>query len=247
MNFLYIIIIKLLIFINYYIRKNNIRLNIFKNIKTKYAPDINYTYDINLIRKYYNNNKNKFIKVKKYKGFTSVVLKLKYNKFYIIQKKIKYINKKSNYYVSNDVINESFYNEINILKKLKNENFVPKILDINYYKKSIILTYAGNSLSNTIENINLDIIPKDWKFQLYHILKILKKYNIYHNDITCRNLCILNNQFYLIDFGNSKLFIDTYYRNYTLNILFESKDIKEFFNKIENNAKKTRDCCYGFN
>lgn len=78
--------------------------------------------------------------------------------------------------------------------------------------------------------------------QLYYILRTLKKHNLYHNDITCRNICINNNQINLIDFGNCKRFIDLYYRNYYTDLILNSDNIIDFLNTVDKNAIEIRKC-----
>ena len=106
----------------------------------------------------------------------------------------------------------------------------------------IIMTYKGDKVGNKNNDIDLDEIPKNWRLQLYYIMQVLNKYNIYHNDITCRNLCMQNNKFYLVDFGNAKNNIDLYYRNYYSDLILNSKNIIDFFNKIDKNAYEIRKC-----
>ena len=76
---------------------------------------------------------------------------------------------------------------------------------------------------------------------------MLKKYNLYHNDITERNICLQNNRLTLIDYGNCKTHIDTYYRNYNIDILDNSSNIIDFLSEINNSAMKIRKCLHGFN
>ena len=221
-----------------YLEKRNIRSVPILTKYQKYAPDIKINYDYNNIKKDINNFNLKSSET----GFTSIVNVYEYKNFRIIEKLYKSVDKNSNWYVSDEFIKESFYNELSTLILLKEEEIFPKILFYDEEEMKIIMTYKGEKISDKNNNIDLSKIPKDWKLQLYHILQILKKYNLYHNDITCRNLCMKDNKFYLIDFGNCKNYIDLYYRNYYTDLILNSENIIEFFNKIDSNAIEVRKC-----
>jgi tRNA A-37 threonylcarbamoyl transferase component Bud32 len=204
----------------------------------KYAPDIHVYYDYEKIKqdlKYF-----KLISTKN--GFTSKVNIYEYNGYKIIEKIYKNVDSNSQWYVDNNFIKESYYNELSALTILKEEDIFPKILFYDEDNMKIIMTYKGENISDKNVNINLEVIPKDWKLQLYHILRTLKKYNLYHNDITCRNLCIKDNILYLIDFGNCKKFVDLYYRNYYTDLILESDNIIDFFDIIDKNSYEIRKC-----
>jgi hypothetical protein len=98
-------------------------------------------------------------------------------------------------YFSSDDLN-LFHNEIFWLKKLKNYEFIPKILNIDY--SNYIL-----SISNEGERISYKNKPHNWLKQLNKILKCLKKNNCFHSDITPDNLLVKKNQLTLIDFAQS--------------------------------------------
>lgn len=220
--------------------KPNSRSKKVKTVYQKYAPDINTELDLSCLK----NDLNKFVLVKYEKGFTSIVNIYKYNNFKIVEKCYKDICKDSNYYVDSSFLKESFQNELSALLILEKEPNFPKILNYNEEDMKLLMTYNGDKLADKPENINLSKIPKNWKLQLYHILCTLKKYNLYHNDITVRNMCLQNNTFYLIDFGNCKKNIDLYYRNFYSDLLLMSENIIDFFKKIDNNANEIRKCCY---
>lgn len=221
-----------------YLEKRNIRSIPILTKYQKYAPDIKINYDYNNIKKDINNFNLKSSE----SGFTSIVNVYEYKNFKIIEKLYKSVDKNSNWYVNDEFIKESFYNELSTLILLKEEEIFPKILFYDEEEMKIIMTYKGEKISDKNNNIDLSKIPKDWKLQLYHILQILKKYNLYHNDITCRNLCMKDNKFYLIDFGNCKNYIDLYYRNYYTDLILNSENIIEFFNKVDSNAIEIRKC-----
>ena len=225
------------------LNKPNIRNKQIKNIYKKYAFDINYVIDIDKLK--FDLSKFKLINNSISKGFTSIVNIYEYNNYKIVEKIYKYIESSSECYVDDNFINESFYNEVSSLNLLKNESNFPKIIDFNKNEKKIYMTYTGNNIGNNPDDIDLSKIPKDWKMQLYYILKTFKKYNLYHNDITCRNICLLDNTLYLIDFGNCKKFIDLYYRNFYLDMLINSDNIIAFLKLVDKNAMEIRKCCNG--
>lgn len=141
---------------------------------------------------------------------------------------------------------ESYNNELEALKLLQDELYFPKIITYDIDELSITMNYVGDMIEID-KNIDLTKIPENWKQQLYYILMILKKHNIYHNDITGRNICLKNNKLKLIDYGNCKKHIDTYYRNYDIDILNKSEDINDFLKQINTNAYNIRKCLHGYN
>ena len=220
------------------LEKRNIRnLPIITTYK-HYAPDIKIIQDYDNIKR----DLNKFVLLSSETGFTSVVHIYEYNGYKIVEKKYKNVDLDSKWYVDNNFIRESFLNELSALILLQEEDIVPKILMYDEGKMKIIMEYNGEKISDKNENINLATIPPDWKLQMYYILRILKKYNLYHNDITCRNLCMKNNKIVLIDFGNCKKCIDLYYRNYYTDLILNSDNIIDFFNSIDHNAYEIRKC-----
>ena len=220
----------------------NSRTNLLYSNISKYATDINRF--VNKEEILQNIDKYEYIEI--FDGFTSKVHVLEYNDSKIIKKIYKSRNQNNEYYVDDSFIEESFHNEIQALSILKDELHFPKIIGVDYNDYTIYMTFVGKMLSLKKENINLDFIPKNWKFQMYSILEIFKKYNLYHNDITERNICINNDFIYLVDFGNCKKHIDTYYRNFHNDLLYDSENIIDFLNKINNNSMEIRKCCHGF-
>ena len=91
---------------------------------------------------------------------------------------------------------------------LQNENFLPKLVYFNDKNLKLCITDVGKSLPS-IKNINL----KDYEKQLVNIIDIMcDKYNLFHNDLRPKNMCIdANNYIKLIDF------------DYTSNISKEDK------------------------
>ena len=84
-----------------------------------------------------------------------------------------------------------FFNEIYWLKKLKNYEFIPRILNIDYKNYVISISYEG-------ERISYKNKPYNWSKQLRKILYCLKKNNCFHSDIKPDNLLVKNNKLILI-------------------------------------------------
>lgn len=154
-------------------------------------------------------------------------VKDKLNNNYIIKRlkkdKIMY-DKLNNTSIDNS---RNFDNEIKSLTKLNNYNHFPKLLA---YEKlpdyKMLMTHCGDML-------NKNNLPENWKEQLLEIHNILEKELIYHNDTGgASNICILNNNMTLIDFGESGPNSNYPYFNLSLNILKSSKTIEEVFQKI---------------
>ncbi len=103
-----------------------------------------------------------------------------------------------------------FYNnEKNAYLTLQNENFVPKLLYFDDKNLKLCMTDVGEDLSR-IQNINhqnlQDIVLKeDYHAKLINAVHIMNlTYNIYHNDLKFKNICIdKNNELKLIDFDRS--------------------------------------------
>lgn len=127
------------------------------------------------------------------------------------------------------VDNISHYtNECKYLKLLSRYDISPKILDSDF--NSLIITDCGDTL--TLENC-----PSDWKEQIINIYNILKKENIYHNDIKIDNFTVLNNKIYLIDFGWASQNIPSYpYFNLNLNNIKKSNTLNELFHNLLNDT-----------
>jgi len=93
-----------------------------------------------------------------------------------------------------------FQNEIDILKKLDKYDNFPKLLSFNCQDNSYTMTYCGDTLHNMKKNKKLKI-PNNWEVQISNISKALTDINIYNNDISYPNICILDDIIYIIDFG----------------------------------------------
>ena len=98
-----------------------------------------------------------------------------------------------------------YLNEKNIYLKLKNENYIPNILYFDDKTLCIIIEDVGDSLRKIVRSNQRHLLPKNLIFQLDFIMKdMYNKYKLIHGDITFRNLCVKNNQIYLIDFDKTK-------------------------------------------
>jgi hypothetical protein len=110
------------------------------------------------------------------------------NEDYIIRKKIKID--------SNGII--LFKNEAHTLMKLNSEKHFPNLLAIDKKRGDIYMKYCG-------QLINSHNKPRNWKEQYEEIKTILFKYMISPSDIQLKNICVLNDIIYLIDFGFAHL------------------------------------------
>ena len=81
--------------------------------------------------------------------------------------------------------------EVEALKKLHTTEISPKLVDFG--DTWILMTYVG-------ERTTRKNLPMNWREQVENILKILKKFNISHNDIQHEEILVMNNKLYLIDF-----------------------------------------------
>lgn len=94
----------------------------------------------------------------------------------------------------------TYNNEKNAYILLQNENFLPKLVYFDDKNLKLCITDVGDALPR-IKNINL----KDYEKELVNIINIMHdKYNIFHNDLRPKNICIdKNNNIKLIDFDNT--------------------------------------------
>lgn len=131
---------------------------------------------------------------------------------YIIKDLIKdgIKNNKSNVFLISNMKKELFIMKIYAKKHHYNKEkdalfqtydwkYSPLIIEYNDYKQLLIIEWCGQDLKD-----------KDKKFQLNYIKKIrmisdklTKIYNIYHNDIRWKNICLDKGNIKLIDWENS--------------------------------------------
>lgn len=129
---------------------------------------------------------------------------------------------------------DHFFREIKSLKLIEKYNIFPKIISFDENNYTIYLTYCG-------ELINENNIPSNWKYQLENINLILKKFDIFHNDIWYCNLLVKDGIIYLIDFGWSTLFYEDYpYMNLLYTNIKNYDHIYSFLDRIFDKAVKKR-------
>ena len=125
---------------------------------------------------------------------------------------------------------ESYQNELNALKLLKDCKHFPQLLYHNDDECSIYMTYCG-------EHININNTPPDWKEQMISIYNTLKEKNIYNNDVYIHNFCIKDDIISLIDFGLAKQHIDFCFYNLTLEDINKATNIDNLNQLIQERAK----------
>ena len=98
-----------------------------------------------------------------------------------------------------------YLTEKNIYLKLKNEKYIPNIICYDDKTLCIIIEDVGDSLRKIIRSNQKHLLPKNLIFRLDYIMKQLYlKYGLVHGDITFRNICLKNDQLYLIDFDKTR-------------------------------------------
>tara|TARA_X000000950_G_C13911450_1_gene659113 strand:+ start:35 stop:649 length:615 start_codon:yes stop_codon:yes gene_type:complete len=125
-----------------------------------------------------------------------------------------------------------FKNEIKYLNILEKYDITPKVIEYNDINQELLLTGCGVQLAPT----NL---PENWREQILNIYEILKKENIYHNDIKFDNFTIKEGKIYLIDFGWSTYYMPGFpYFNLKYNFITKAKDFNDLLHKIYNNSSR---------
>ena len=123
-----------------------------------------------------------------------------------------------------------FLNEVKYLELLEQYDITPKIIEKN--ENALILTDCGNVL-------NISNLPQNWKEQITNIYLILKKEQIYHNDIKIDNFTVKDGKIFLIDFGWASQFTPSYpYLNINLNIIEKSTTTNQLFHCIYNHSSQ---------
>ena len=82
------------------------------------------------------------------------------------------------------------------------------------------------------EPINYNNCPENWYYQYSIIADIMKTENITSSDIIDRNICVLNDQIYIIDFGLSNQFSESVDTSLTklYKILYKYGNKKKYIN-----------------
>jgi len=88
-----------------------------------------------------------------------------------------------------------FTKELNILKKIKNLNNVPKLISFDTENKTIKMSYCGESL---YDNFNL---PEDWRMQITDIFNELTNNGIFYPEFRLQNILVLNKKITFVDYG----------------------------------------------
>ena len=89
--------------------------------------------------------------------------------------------------------------EVSALKLLQKYKYFPKIYYIDINRNELYMSNVGKSL----KYIHIKYWPINWKNQIEDIINILKKNNIFHNDLSISHLMLKNNVISLIDFEKS--------------------------------------------
>ena len=145
--------------------------------------------------------------------------------------------------------NYMFKNEVSALIKLNGYPHFPILFEYDPEKLIIYMSYCGNTISS--QNISVN-----WKEQFNEISEIMTVLKVNSNDMIPRNICCLDNEIKIIDFGLHTIFGKTIKEvlndlygqlsninnknqnqnnNLELNYLVEYKGWKE---KLENYTKK---------
>jgi tRNA A-37 threonylcarbamoyl transferase component Bud32 len=95
--------------------------------------------------------------------------------------------------------NYVFWNEVKALYKLRGYPHFPYIYAYDPNKLIIYMSYCGKLISS-------GNLPTNWKEQITDISLILKTLNVNSNDMLLRNICCLNGEIKIIDFGLSTIF-----------------------------------------
>jgi serine/threonine protein kinase len=106
--------------------------------------------------------------------------------------------------ISNGVVSKQFWsqnifeNETNTLEFLsKNVSWVPSILETDDEFFILRMTYCGISLQHR------QVLPEDWREQLYAMKEELEQLEVFHNDLKASNVTLHEGRLYLIDFGHA--------------------------------------------
>jgi tRNA A-37 threonylcarbamoyl transferase component Bud32 len=145
-----------------------------------------------------------------------------YTSTIIINKQLNIVEKIIDYDIYSK---ELFDRELFWLTKLSNTGVVPKVIDYDRDKNSIIMEYCGEVLSQ-------DNTPDNVYEQLYNISIILLKNQCLYNDWKYGNFVINNNKIFIIDFGWCPLIIEDYTCNSQINSNLNEKPSGNFFNDI---------------
>jgi tRNA A-37 threonylcarbamoyl transferase component Bud32 len=133
----------------------------------------------------------------------------------------------------NSLGNFMFWNEVNVLKKVKQFPHFPHLITYDPHSLTIYMTYCGPTLKN-------DNIPYNWEEQFNEISEIMNVLNVNSNDMINRNICCLGNEIKIIDFGLNTIFGRT--NKEVLNDFYRDlKNISNNTSRIPKNTNNTYD------
>jgi tRNA A-37 threonylcarbamoyl transferase component Bud32 len=132
-----------------------------------------------------------------------------------------------------------FWNEVKALHKLRNYPHFPYIYAYDQNRLTIYMSYCGKLISK-------DNLPTNWKEQFMEISEILKTLNVNSNDMLLRNMCCLNGEIKIIDFGLSTRFGKTIEE--VLSDLFSNLNTLSHgvHNNLHNNVKTNHTNIYNY-
>lgn len=120
-----------------------------------------------------------------------------------------------------------FNNEIKSLFILNSYKHFPKLISFDKNSLFIYMAYCGNE-------INYKNIPDNWLQQYNEIKHVFTKLKITSGDILQRNICVLNNVIFIIDFGLNTQFSEKYQISLKklYKILLSISNKKKYANKL---------------
>jgi hypothetical protein len=89
----------------------------------------------------------------------------------------------------------SFRREVDCLLALNGSRHTPEVHGVNYEHQIIYMQYCGPNLEQTSN------LPINWMTQVRQLGKDLKAVNVWYADLKLSNVCVLDGQIRLIDFG----------------------------------------------
>ncbi len=95
------------------------------------------------------------------------------------------------------------------LEALSHHDFFPKIISCNKDKFEIEMSFCG-------ENLSKANLPINWTDQVHTIIKILNQMDFVQSDIELHNICVKDDQIYIIDFGSNRFYFDEFFSNQKL-------------------------------
>ncbi len=95
--------------------------------------------------------------------------------------------------------NYVFWNEVKALHKLRGYPHFPYLYAYDPNNLIIYMSYCGRLISS-------DNLPINWKEQIEEISIIMKTLKVNSNDMLLRNICCLNGEIKIIDFGLHTIF-----------------------------------------